>query len=92
MENQLNFMKRGICYGQIFRNCLLKSNRRHQKGDKYIEFFNPFLEKLKATVSEELYNQFEEIFTTCVVENNKYYAVEGLQPAIGIMDGSYIPF
>ena len=63
-----------------------------KKGDKYIEFFNPFLEKLKATVSEELYNQFEEIFTTCVVENNKYYAVEGMKLAIGIMDGSYIPF
>ena len=63
-----------------------------KKGDKYIEFFKPFLEKLKATVSEELYNQFEEIFTTCVVENNKYYAVEGMKLAIGIMDGSYIPF
>ena len=47
---------------------------------------------MKATVSEELYDQFEEIFTTCVVENNKYYAVEGMKLAIGIMDGSYIPF
>ena len=63
-----------------------------EKGDKFSEFFNSFFEKLKATVSEELYDQFEEIFTTCVVENNKYYAVEGMKLAIGIMDGSYIPF
>ena len=63
-----------------------------KKGDKYIEFFKPFLEKLKATVSEELYNQFEEIFANCAVENNQYYAVEEMKLAIGIMDGSYIPF
>ena len=62
------------------------------KGDRYREFLKPFLDKLKATVSEELYDQFEEIFTTCVVENNKYYAVEGMKLAIGIIDGSYIPF
>lgn len=63
-----------------------------EKGDKFSEFFSPFLEKLKATVSEELYNQFEEIFANCAVENNQYYAVEGMKLAIGIMDGSYIPF
>ena len=61
-------------------------------GDKFEEFFKPFLEKLKATVSEELYNQFEEIFANCAVENNQYYAVEGMKLAIGIVDGSYIPF
>lgn len=63
-----------------------------EKGDKFSEFFSSFFEKLKATVSEELYDQFEEIFTTFVVENNKYYAVEGMKLAIGIIDGSYIPF
>lgn len=63
-----------------------------KKGDKYSEFFKPFMEKLKSTVSEELYNQFDEIFTNCVIENNQYYAVEGMKLAIGIIDGSYIPF
>ena len=50
------------------------------------------MEKLKSTVSEELYNQFDEIFTNCVIENNQYYAVEGMKLAIGIINGSYIPF
>lgn len=63
-----------------------------ENGDKFSEFFRPFFEKLKATVSEELYDQFEEIFANCAVENNQYYAVEGMKLAIGIMDGSYIPF
>ena len=63
-----------------------------EKGDKFEEFFKPLMDKLKATVSEELYNQFEEIFANCAVENNQYYAVEGMKLAIGIMDGSYIPF
>ena len=71
----------------VYSNQIADTN----KGDKYSEFFKPFLDKLKATVSEELYDQFEEIFTTCVVENNKYYAVEGMKLAIGIMDGSDIP-
>ena len=63
-----------------------------ENGDKFSEFFSSFFEKLKATVSEELYNQFEEIFANCAVENNQYYAVEGMKLAIGIIDGSYIPF
>ena len=60
-------------------------------GDKFEEFFKPFMDKLKATVSGELYRDFEDLFATCAVENNNFYAVEGMKLAISIMDGSYIP-
>ena len=36
-------------------------------GDKFEEFFKPFMDKLKATVSEELYRDFEDSFATCAV-------------------------
>ena len=49
------------------------------------------MNKLKETVSEELYRDFEDLFLTCAVDNNRFYAVEGMKLAIGIMDGTYIP-
>ena len=71
----------------VYSNQLASSD----KGDKFEELFKPFMDKLKATVSEELYNQFEDLFMDCAVENNRFYAVEGMKLAIGIMDGTYIP-
>ena len=61
-----------------------------EKGDKFEEFFKPLMDKLKSTVSEELFNQFEDLFMDCAVENNRFYAVEGTKLAIGILDGTYI--
>lgn len=62
-----------------------------ENGDKFDEFFKPLMDKLRSTVSEELYEDFQEIFTNCAVDNNRFYAVEGMKLAIGIMDGTYIP-
>lgn len=61
------------------------------KGDKFIENFAPLLEKLKELLSPKLYDEIEELFTDCCVDNNRHYAVEGMKLAIGIMDESYIP-
>lgn len=60
-------------------------------GDKYYEIFNPLLEKLKELLSEKLYEELEEVFNDCAVDNNRFYAIAGMKLAIGVMDGTYIP-
>ena len=71
----------------VYSNQLADSD----KGDKFEDFFKPLMNKLKETVSEELYRDFEDLFLTRAVDNNRFYAVEGMKLAIGIMDGTYIP-
>lgn len=60
--------------------------------DKYMEFFKPTLDKLKGILSHEFYETIEEEFIDNAVDSNRFYAVEGMKLAMGIMDGTYIPF
>lgn len=62
-----------------------------KKGEVYLNMYEPMLKKLKDTLSGKMYEEIEEIFTDCSICSSKYYAVEGMKLAIGIMDGSYIP-
>ncbi len=62
-----------------------------EKGDKCLEFFRPLLNEIKGIVNEKVYEHIEELFINCASENDRYYAVEGMKLAIGIMDGNYIP-
>lgn len=58
-------------------------------GDKFVEYFAPFMEKLKGIVSAELYEEFDELLNGCANENNKFYGVEGMKLAMGVLDGTY---
>ena len=60
-------------------------------GDEYLKFFAPVFEYLKKTLSNELYDEFLEKFSDCSSECNRFYAVEGMKLAIGIMNGTYVP-
>lgn len=60
-----------------------------ETGDKYMEFFAPFLDSLKKIVSEEIYNDLMEKFYLCALESNGYYSVQGMKLAIGVIDGTY---
>lgn len=62
-----------------------------EQGDKYIEIFEPFMNKLKDIVSDKVYSELKETFNSCVAENNSFYAVSGMKLAIGIMNGTYTP-
>lgn len=62
-----------------------------EQGDKYIEIFEPFMNKLKDIVSDKVYSELKETFNGCVAENNSFYAVSGMKLAIGIMNGTYTP-
>lgn len=62
-----------------------------EKGDEFENFFAPLMDRLKGLLSESLYGEIEDLFMDCCVTNNKFYAVEGMKLAIGIIDGSYIP-
>ena len=48
-------------------------------GDKFVEFFAPFMEKLKGIVSAELYEEFDD----------RFYGVQGMKLAMGVLDGTY---
>lgn len=60
-----------------------------ETADKFEEIFSPMLERLKELLSEKLFEEIEELFTDCCVENNRFYAIEGMKLAIDIMDGNY---
>lgn len=60
-------------------------------SDDYMKYFGNVSEKLKEIVSIELYEDFENIFTDCIVDNNRHYFVEGMKLAIQIMNKKYIP-
>lgn len=62
-----------------------------EKGIMYQQFYEPFMDKIKGIVSKEIYDELEELFNDCSADNNRFYAVEGMKLAIGIMDGSFIP-
>lgn len=62
-----------------------------EKGDEFIKTFAPFMDKLKGLLSESVYEELEESFIDCCVQNNRFYAVEGMKLAIGIMNETYIP-
>lgn len=49
------------------------------------------MSKLKDIVSEKVYSELEEMFSSCVVENNSFYAVAGMKLAIGVIDDTYVP-
>lgn len=62
-----------------------------ERGDTFEIMYKPLTDKLKSVVSPEVYKELETLFIDCSVENARFYAVEGMKLAIGIMDGSYIP-
>lgn len=54
-------------------------------------FFEPLMERLKGIVSESVYDELLELLIDCTTDSNRFYAVEGMKLAIGIMDGTYVP-
>lgn len=62
-----------------------------ETGDEYFKIFEPFMNRLKELLSESLYEELEELFNTCAVQSNSFYAVTGMKLAIGIMDGTFVP-
>ena len=62
-----------------------------ETGDEYFKIFEPFMDRLKELLSESLYQELEELFNTCAVQSNSFYAVTGMKLAIGIMDGTFVP-
>ena len=61
-------------------------------GDKsYDEFFKPFFDRLKEIVSPQIYNELNDLFTGCCIENTTYYGIEGMKLAIAIMEKKYVP-
>ena len=62
-----------------------------EQGEKWREFFEPLMERLKEIVSESVYDELLELLIDCTTDSNRFYAVEGMKLAIGIMDGTYVP-
>lgn len=73
---------------------IIYAGQFEQKGftEKYEEFFKPTLDKLKSLLSPELYEEIETQFIKDSIDNNRFYAVEAMKLAIGIMDGTYVPY
>ncbi len=61
------------------------------EGSKWYEFFLPFILELEEAVSDETFSELEERLLDAIAENNKFYCVKGMELAIGIANGTYIP-
>ena len=59
--------------------------------ERYMEIFNPLLERIREQVSEKIYESLVETLIDCANASNIFYAVEGLKLAIGVMNGTYTP-
>lgn len=59
--------------------------------DKCEENFAKFKNRLKEIVSNEVFEELDELLTDCITENNAMYAVDGMKLAIGVLDGAFIP-
>lgn len=46
---------------------------------------------MKEIVSNEVFEELDELLTDCITENNAMYAVDGMKLAIGVLDGTFIP-
>lgn len=53
--------------------------------------FAKFRNRLKEIVSNEVFEELDELLTDCITDNNAMYAVDGMKLAIGVLDGTFIP-
>ena len=62
------------------------------EADRSIEkHFEPLMAYLKEQVSQKIYKEIEDILSDCATNSSRYYAVEGMKLAIGVMNGTYVP-
>lgn len=59
--------------------------------ESFNTFYKPFLEKLEGIVSPDLYEELEELFTNCSLQNNLFYCTEGVKLAAAILEKKYVP-
>lgn len=67
------------------------TNDTNSESEKYAEFFKPMLEKIKRTVSEEIYGEIEDLFIDSVTANNEFYALKGMNLALDVIQKKYVP-
>lgn len=67
------------------------TNDTNSESEKYAEFFKPMLEKIKRTVSEEIYGEIEDLFIDAVTASNEFYALKGMNLALDVIQKKYIP-
>lgn len=60
-------------------------------GNKcYDVFFKPFFNRLHELVNDKVFEELDELFTICAIDNNSYYGVEGMKIAIQIQNNTYV--
>lgn len=67
------------------------TNDENSESEKYAEFFKPMLEKIKRTVSEEIYGEIEDLFIDAVTASNEFYALKGMNLALDVIQKKYVP-
>ena len=57
----------------------------------YDELCKPFLDRLKDIVSPKIYEELEELFIQCNIDNILYFGVAGMKLAMDIIEKRYVP-
>ncbi len=60
------------------------------EGEMWYKFFLDFIMTLEGAVDEETFDKLYELLIDAITENNRYYAVKGMELAIGILNGTYV--
>lgn len=66
-------------------------NDEAAEAEKYREFFQPMLNKIKETVSDKVYGQIEDLFMNGVCASNEFYAIKGMNLALDVIQKKYVP-
>lgn len=61
-----------------------------EEGKEWYKFFLDFIMTLEGAVDEETFDKLYELFIDATTECNRFYAVKGMELAIGILNGTYV--
>lgn len=61
-----------------------------EDGGMWYKFFLDFIMELEDSVSEEKFEELRELLIDATTECNRFYAVKGMELAIGILNGTYV--
>lgn len=61
-----------------------------EEGKEWYKFFLDFIMTLEGAVDEDTFDELYELLVDAITETNRYYAVKGMELAIGILNDTYV--
>lgn len=63
-----------------------------KKADTAVDFFTPLQKKLESILDHDTLDEVEEMLWNAYGEHIRYVSIEAMRLAIGIENGTYVPY